>query len=461
MKIDDTKYWLGELDRYRKTYENWQKNGQRIVDRYRLEAKMKRGSDGESGGHASSSYNVLWSIVQTMKPSLFSRAPAVVAERRHKDKDPVARVAAEVIERGTSYQIEFSEFADAMNDAVLDVLLVARGVPWVIFEADEKPDMSVARYEDPKDKSEGFMTGAGDSVKERKRLYHGTSGSDVSDDEDLAESDDLMTRQDGFSDQRIMVDYVHWKDFAHAPLAKWRAIEKRGWVARRVTMTRAEGIERFGEEFAKVELSAAMHESDDTERDREASDKKMAAVWEIWDAKSKKRIHISKGLEKALEVKDDPYTLEKFFPCPRPAYATLTNEDMVPVPDYLQYVELAEELDVLSARIRKLTESLKACGAYDGSIEGIGRLMSLDDGQLVAVSGMQAVTAKGGLNNAIQWMPISGDRAGHHLARRTARTPEGPALRRVRRLRHREGPSRPAGESLAIEDQGAIRAEQD
>ena len=368
---------------------------------------MKREQGTQSEGPRSSSYNVLWSIVQTMKPSLFSRAPAVVAERRHKDKDPIARLAAEVIERGTEYQIEFSEFADAINDAVLDVLLVARGVPWVIFENDEKPDISVARYQDPKDESEGFMTSEGDSVSERKGIYHSKSGKDVSDDEDLAESEDLMTRQDGFSDQRIMVDYVHWKDFAHSPLSKWRAIQKRGWVARRVSMSMAEGIDRFGEDFARVEMTTAQHEHDDTERARDTSRKKMAAVWEIWDAKSKKRIHIAKGLEKALEVKDDPYGLEKFFPCPRPAYATTTNEDLVPVPDYAQYSELAEELDILSARIRKLTQALKACGAYDGSIEGLGRLMNLEDGQLVAVSGMQAVTAKGGLGNAIQWMPIS------------------------------------------------------
>ena len=63
---------------------------------------------------------------------------------------------------------------------------------------------------------------------------------------------------------------------------------------------------------------------------------------------SKKRIFVAKGAEDVLESKDPQYELTGFFPCPRPAYATLTNEDLIPIPDYKQYIDLAEELDQIS-----------------------------------------------------------------------------------------------------------------
>ena len=81
-----------------------------------------------------------------------------------------------------------------------------------------------------------------------------------------------------------------------------------------------------------------------TQKERDGSTEKYGEVWEIWDAVSKKRIFVAKGMDSVLEEKDDPFKLDKFFPCPRPAYATLTNEDLFPVPDYLQYLDLADEL---------------------------------------------------------------------------------------------------------------------
>ena len=97
-----------------------------------------------------------------------------------------------------------------------------------------------------------------------------------------------------------------------------------------------------------------------SQKQRDGSKDRFGEVWEIWDAVSKKRIFVAKGLADVLEEKYDPFKLDKFFPCPRPAYATLANEDLFPIPDYLQYIDLAEELDTISWRIRKLTEALSA-----------------------------------------------------------------------------------------------------
>ena len=53
------------------------------------------------------------------------------------------------------------------------------------------------------------------------------------------------TTEDSVTDERTFIDYVHWDDFAHSPERTWADVERRGWVARRISMTRAEGKARF------------------------------------------------------------------------------------------------------------------------------------------------------------------------------------------------------------------------
>ena len=78
--------------------------------------------------------------MQTLKPAMFSQTPQIIAERRHRDRDPIGRISSEVIQRAANEEIERNGFKDAMDAVVLDVLLVGRGVPWVRFEVDPLPD---------------------------------------------------------------------------------------------------------------------------------------------------------------------------------------------------------------------------------------------------------------------------------------------------------------------------------
>ena len=352
---DRSQHWLDEIERYQKASQHWREDARTIIDRYRLER-----SNMQSQNRSSSrpTFNILWSNIQTMKPALFARIPEIIAERRHRDRDPVGRIASEVIQRAANEEIERNGFKDAMDQVVLDVLLVGRGVPWVRFEADETPD--------------------------------------------------------GIADEKIMLDYVHWDDFAHSPERNWAAVERRGWVARRTLLTRAEGRKRFKDGFSKVPMTTSSRTSETvSQSERDGSKDKYAEVWEIWDAASKKRIFVAKGADDVLESKDPQYELTGFFPCPRPAYATLTNEDLIPIPDYKQYIDLAEELDQISGRIRKLTEALRLVGVYDASAEGIGTILETGmDGKMVAVSNFSALVGKstaagGGLNGVVQWLPIN------------------------------------------------------
>ena len=313
-----SKRWLDNLDAYERASREWRKDAKRYVDRYRLE---RSNVQGQSSSTRRPTFNLLWSTVQTVKPTLFSRTPEIIAERRHRDKDPIGRIASEVLQRAANEETERNGFKDAMEAVVLDVLLVARGVPWVRFEADELAEVEVSP--DP------------------------VSGMPMTDDgmpaplEEVTEKNGrFMWKREGMTNERTVIDYVHWDDFAHSPERNWADVMRRGWVGRRISLTKREGKERFGPMFDKVPMTMASRTSETmTQRERDGSKNKYGAVWEIWDAVSKKRIFVAKGYQDTLEETDDPYGLENFFPCPRPAYATLTNEDLFPIPDYKQILE--------------------------------------------------------------------------------------------------------------------------
>ena len=85
----------------------------------------------------------------------------------------------------------------------------------------------------------------------------------------------------------------------------------------------------------------------------------------------------------------------------------------MPVPDPLQYIRLAEELDEISWRIRNLTKALEFKGVYDASAEGLGRLLEPgQDGKMIGVTNFSALVGKsvaagGGLNGVVQFLPMN------------------------------------------------------
>ena len=107
-----------------------------------------------------------------------------------------------------------------------------------------------------------------------------------------------------------------------------------------------------------------------------------------------------------------PYLkLDGFFPCPKPAYATLTTDSLAPVPDYVYYQDQAEEIDTLTARIGALQQALKLVGFYPAGPQGEGapeveRAMAPGfENKLIAVKSWDAFT-KGNGGAPVVWLPV-------------------------------------------------------
>jgi len=167
-------------------------------------------------------------------------------------------------------------------------------------------------------------------------------------------------------------------------------------------MNKEDVVERFGDEIAK-KLPYDATPDDVKDKDKE-NVKRQAKVCELWDKKRKKAVWLSKSYKEGfLDERDDPLGLRDFFPCPRPLYATMTNESLIPIPDFTLYQDQANELDMLSDRIDGLTKMLQLKGVYDGSADAsLGRLFTEGtNGTLLPVKNWGAFAEKGGLKGQV------------------------------------------------------------
>jgi hypothetical protein len=367
--VKEAKRWKNELKQAKREDEKWVTRAKKIVKRYR---------DDRTASQVSKRYNVLWSNIQTMLPALYGKTPRAQVERRWKDKDPVSRTAATILERALQYEIDHNaDFDHAIKSAVLDRLLPGRGVAWVRFE-----------------------TKSVETVGE---------GMEVSDDAEEGQPVEMYGEEPPEANvETTPTDYVYWEDFRCTPARTWEEVT---WCARRVYMAKDEVIKRFGEEFKDITLTHEPMGLDDmkkagaTEADMEAM--KKAEIWEIWDKGSECVYWVAEGEEKLLDHKYDPYGLDGFWPIPRPLFATQTTDTLVPVPDYVLYQDQADEIDKLTNRISLLIEAVKVVGVYDASQAGIQRMLTEGfDNQLIPVDSWAAFSEKGGIKGTIDFMPL-------------------------------------------------------
>jgi len=347
------------FSQYEKEFAKWEGRVEKILRRYR---------DDRTTTTAQSHYNILWANVQTLKAATFSRMPKPDVSRRHKDNDPVARVASMLLERALDFEVTNTEdFHHALSSCVSDRFLGGRGTAWI-------------RYE-PVIETEQFQVSEEDEQSESVGEY--------------------------LDIEQAPVDYVHWRDFGHCYGRTWPEVN---CVWRRVYMNREALKERFPEDqfdmlWKQIPLDAS---PDEPRQKMTEGTTKQALIYEVWCREEKCVYWISKSLGKILDKRDDPLGLEEFFPCPEPIYSTLTNESLVPVPDFTLYQDQANELDVLADRIKGLVDALKVRGFYDAANPDLNRLFTEgDNNTLIPVKNYSAFSEKGGMRGSIEFVDLT------------------------------------------------------
>ena len=194
-----------------------------------------------------------------------------------------------------------------------------------------------------------------------------------------------------------------WRDFGHTVARAWEEVD---CVWRRVKMSRKALEARFGAEIGgKVPLDCSAHGEDRAREPDEDHDR--AEVYELWCKSEKRAVWFTRSHADLLDDQQDPLGLPHFFPCPRPVYATLRTDSLVPIPDYVEYQDQAAELDDLTARIDALTDAVKCAGIYDKNFPALERLLQDGhDNELVPVESWAALVEKGGLTGTFDLLPM-------------------------------------------------------
>ncbi|MGO7159963.1 hypothetical protein ACCS78_11070 [Rhizobium johnstonii] len=376
--------WQQELERAQRYFKSWH-------DRCVKIEKIYLDQQSDQTNAAKRRFPMLWANTSVLQPAVYARVPQPVVERRFKDAQPVARMASELDERNLAYMGDEADIDSIMRAVRDDFLLCARGTVWLRYEADFEPlDMGVQPSDAPANGGLPESLPAG--------LPAGLPG---------GMGEDGGAPPEAISDERVCIDYVHWSDFLHSPARRWKDVT---WVARRVPMTDEEMEKRFGSDAVtslQAQGAGSNKGSSQTER---AENEGKTHVWEIWCKSENYTVWIADGAPVALEVSEPPLDLTHFWPCPRPAYGTMSTSSLIPVPDYVYYQQQCDEIDLLTKRVNKLTDQLRLKVFYpsgDGAISpAIEKAMRPEnDTVMVPIPEWAAFTDKGG-SKAIVTLPI-------------------------------------------------------
>ena len=175
------------------------------------------------------------------------------------------------------------------------------------------------------------------------------------------------------ADREIHIESLNPQEFLYSSAEKEKDI---WWVARRHLLSREDIKRRFGYSPSEPELQ--FKQEDETQLKR-------GEVWEIWDKNSRKRafILLSDVRQKFLEVVDDPYKLDGFFPCDTLEFIT---KDTVPVPEYMIYHKQADLLEVVCKKAAQIEDEVKYVTLIGSQDKGIAqRITAAQNGDVLSI----------------------------------------------------------------------------
>lgn len=297
----------------------------------------------DSRKNGSGKYNIFWSSIETLKPFLYFKQPQVYVERTNRTASSVENTACRILEKALAWDLSQFDFDSVIKYARNDFLISGCGIIWEQY----RPELT--ELQDPENENKTLSVKTGETV---------------------------------------VSNYVNPEYFL-ADCDKVGIWENVSWIARKVFMDNKELVRRFGAEY-----------------ENSVSDKKEVCVYEVWHRPDKKVYWLCREIpHKFLKVSEDPLHISGFFPCPKPIFATQTNDSIIPVPDYCLIKEMLNELNGITGRMRLVMQALKVSGAYDKSFPDLYNILNKDV-TLVAVSDFQKLKDCGGIRGIIDFAPI-------------------------------------------------------
>ena len=175
------------------------------------------------------------------------------------------------------------------------------------------------------------------------------------------------------SKRDIRLESLNPQEFLYSSAEKEEDI---WWVARRHLLSREDIKRRF--DYNPKDQELQFKQEDETQLKR-------GEVWEIWDKNAKKRafILLSSIKEKFLEVVDDPYKLEGFFPCD---YLDFVDNGTIPVPELMIYKKQADLLETVCKKAADIEDEVKYVTLVGSQDKGIAqRITAAQNGDVLSI----------------------------------------------------------------------------
>lgn len=396
---DIASFWKEQRGQVDKGYKDWLNQSKEIIQRFRDERGTTINKD-----QLIRRFNALWANYKILFPAILSNCPQPVVERKFLDRDPKARLSAQILERASRNEIETNDLYPSLKRSIADYLLVGRGVLWVRYEPEEGEGESIpATYQDSMEDNLGDAIFDDQESEVPKQIPRAKN----------KETQKLNDTEHQLLNENTPVDYIDYRDFRVYPAnaRNWPEVQA---IEKKVLLSKRQCIDRFGEEIGSAmhadrvyehqDNSGPISEAQQTYRD---INQRNIIVYETWNKIDRRIYWTSTGYEGLCDVKDDFLRLKDFFPVPEPIYATKTNDNMIPVPDFKEYQDQAIQLDELTQRIAFLTKACKVAGAYAAEDGVLSRLLDeAFENELIAVEDWAGLVEKGGIEGMIYFLPI-------------------------------------------------------
>lgn len=341
--------WLERIARADKREEAWFKSATAAQKAYLADESDEAQGDVPE-------FNILHSNVETIVPSIYNSTPKPDIRPRHNAKDEIGKLVSDVYERAISVQIDDSRMDAEIEKSAQDAFLAGRGVVRIKFDADvsDQPQIMI-----------NPLTGA----------------------------PEIVGVQQVVTNERLIYEVQPWPDYREGPAKRWADVP---WVAYRHYLSEEAVDDLEDEALTSLQGDA------ETEEEGEAE----TPVWEIWCKATRRVYFITADTARVLRIAEDPLGLSGFFPQPEPVQPITPTNARTPVCPYAVYKTLAEELDTLTRRIRRIIEGLKVRGLIAGGAEDIANLANAGDNELVTAANLEGLVNAGGLDRAVMWWPL-------------------------------------------------------
>lgn len=339
-------YWFAKLRREEKAHKDFRQQAKKAEQAY---------FDAREGAESSlkNLYPIFWANVNTLHSALFQQNPKPDVRPRYSfdgQQGQIAKEAAQLVERGLSYALDTTPFADNADRFIDDFLVCGLGVPWVEYDAKVQTD---------------------------------------------AQGNPLQVQL-----QKVGMSFKPWSRFHWEPCSRWEDCD---WIACDDYLTASEIKTQFGKE----------PKGEGTRREEKTPEAKYATTYRVvtFYYRPRRMIYVvCEEFDGPLEVRKDALGLADFYPCPQPLVSNPKSNALVPKPDYCFYAEQCDYINRITQRIHNITKQLKVAGFYDAQLGELGSLVNADDGALVAIKNLmerlQSAAGAASFDRVLAYLPL-------------------------------------------------------